>query len=85
MSASLTKGQVAMTATRMRFVSNQTQRQTAALTKVSQRRISFANVVLQFAPELADEVMFAATPLDAVYATTPSCALRRPATLASRS
>jgi hypothetical protein len=46
-----------MAAAKMRFVSNQTQRQAAQLSKVSQARIAYAEAVLQYAPDLADSVL----------------------------
>jgi hypothetical protein len=64
----LTKGQIAMAAARMRLASNQTVRQAAKFTEVSHARVVQASTVLQFAPELADEVMSGATPLDTAYA-----------------
>jgi hypothetical protein len=50
----------------MRLVSRQTVRDIAAVSKASRARIGYADIVLQFAPDLADEVMSGATPLDTV-------------------
>jgi hypothetical protein len=53
----LSKGQIAMAAAKMRSVSEQSVRQAARLSKVSATRIANAEIVLQFAPDLADSVL----------------------------
>ncbi len=63
----LSKGQIAMAAARVRSFSEQTQRQAAKLSKVSIGRIAQADIVLQFAPDLADAVVAGATPLNDAY------------------
>jgi hypothetical protein len=58
-----------MSAARIRLVSKQTFRQAGETSGTNFTRISQADTVLQFAPELADEVLSGATPLDKAYAT----------------
>ena len=50
----LTKGQIAMVMAKARVETTQSSRQSAKLAKVSQSRIKCANIVREFAPELAD-------------------------------
>ena len=66
----MTKGQIAMSAEQICSVSEQmTMRQVAAVSQVRATRIAVATTVLQFAPELAGEVMAGVLPLDDAYAT----------------
>src|SRR5215472_1405505 len=63
----LSKGQQAMAVAKARHLSGTTQREAAHAQKLSIGRIAQADVVLQYAPELADMVLSGAKPLDVAY------------------
>lgn len=63
----LTKGQQAMVAARAARISKKYQEAAAREYGVSQPRISYANVVLSFAPDLADAVVAGAKQLNDAY------------------
>jgi ParB/Sulfiredoxin domain len=63
----LSKGQIAMAVARARLVSRQTIRAAAAATGADRTRIGFASVVIEHAPELADDVLAGRVHLDPAY------------------
>jgi ParB/RepB/Spo0J family partition protein len=69
----LSKGQQAMAVAKAKlFATNNRQIDLAAEVGVSQSRISYAVVVLQYAPDLADAVLAGAESLDKAYAAAQS-------------
>ena len=60
-------GQRAMAVAKARLVSKQTMRAAAETGGVSAARVSQANAVIEYAPELVDSVLTGATPLDDAY------------------
>lgn len=65
----LTKGQSAMVAARERLISKRSQRATAGQFGVNAGRLGQASVIIEFAPDLVDQVISGGLPLDAAYVT----------------
>ena len=63
----LTKGQAAMIMAKVVSVSDTSIKQFSKLTQLPRTRLTQANVVLEFASELADGVVAGTTPLDQAY------------------
>jgi prolyl-tRNA editing enzyme YbaK/EbsC (Cys-tRNA(Pro) deacylase) len=65
-----------MAVARAQFESNRTQLEAAREVGTSQARVSYANVVLEHAPDLAAGVLAGARPLDDAYATATATGAR---------
>ena len=61
-------GQRAVAVAKVRLLSSQSTREAAANASISQARVFQADIVLRFAPELADQVLAGELPLNDAYA-----------------
>jgi hypothetical protein len=63
----MSKGQIALTAAQVRFETKQTVRAAAKLSGVSPARLAYAELVIQYAPDLVPGIVAGSAFLDAAY------------------